>query len=73
MALYKLPPDDAYLNAELVEISFCLPCDEAILAAARGAIWGLALWVNWHRDSERRAAPLAAFIRELLECHYQEC
>lgn len=72
MALYELP-DSIPDETDLVEISFCLPCDERILAAARGAIWGLALWINWQRSSDKRAAKVARLIRDVLECTYEEC
>ncbi len=70
---YPLPKTDITQAEQCVEISFCVPCDDILLANIRGALWSLTKWHAWERDEQKRAKDVAQCLRHWLEDTYQEC
>lgn len=66
-------PGDIENATECVEISFCVPCDQKLLEAVRGAIWSLTKWWVWQRDENRTGSKVAQCLRHWLEDTYEEC
>jgi hypothetical protein len=65
-----LLPDPGYEALDRVCVSFEVPNDPEILLAAHYAVSQLAMWSNWEKDPDKRAAPLAHFLLPIIADSY---